>query len=409
MTESSSLHTSLIELIYDAASIRRWNDQINPMDFTELDKQSHKMIIAYVLARFEEDQTPGSINWLHLIEGGLFEMLHRIVLTDIKPPIFHKMMAELGNELNDWVCRNLHDKLSMIHGGFEKRFRQYFFDHAYSSREKRVLKASHFLATQWEVNILYKMCPFISGTEQIREQIEDQIEDHYDLLGVQKISLKRKTAGFVELCGQLRFQKRWSQSPRIPVTSVLGHMLVVAALTYFALQDTDACEQRIVNGFWGGLFHDLPEVLTRDITTPVKKSVEKLDELIKKYEKEQMEEKLFPLLPTKWHQDLQYYTEDEFSNRVIIDNKIQTGLTYEELDRDHNLAEHHPIDGEIIRACDNLAAFIEASLSIRHGVTSRHLDEGVERLIKIYHDKCVGPVDFGQIFRAFMPTSVKMP
>ena len=186
-------------------------------------------------------------------------------------------------------------------------------------------------------------------------------------------------------------------------------MLVVAALTYFALQDTDACEQRIVNGFWGGLFHDLPEVLTRDITTPVKKSVEKLDELIKKYEKEQMEEKLFPLLPTKWHQDLQYYTEDEFSNRVIIDNKIQTGLTYEELDRDHNLAEHHPIDGEIIRACDNLAAFIEASLSIRHGVTSRHLDEGVERLIKIYHDKSVGPVDFGQIFRAFMPTSVKMP
>ena len=271
------------------------------------------------------------------------------------------------------------------------------------------IKTAHFLATQWEFNILYKMCPFISGTEQIREQIEDQIEDHYDLLGVQKISLKRKTAGFVELCGQLRFQKRWSQSPRIPVTSVLGHMLVVAALTYFALQDTDACEQRIVNGFWGGLFHDLPEVLTRDITTPVKKSVEKLDELIKKYEKEQMEEKLFPLLPTKWHQDLQYYTEDEFSNRVIIDNKIQTGLTYEQLDREHNVAEDHPIDGEIIRACDNLAAFIEASLSIRHGVTSRHLDEGVERLIKIYHDKSVGPVDFGQIFRAFMPATVKMP
>ena len=66
MTESSSLHTSLIELIYDAASIRRWNDQINPMDFTELDKQSHKMIIAYVLARFEEDQTPGSINYAFL-------------------------------------------------------------------------------------------------------------------------------------------------------------------------------------------------------------------------------------------------------------------------------------------------------------------------------------------------------
>ncbi|MCR4572262.1 MAG: HD domain-containing protein [Lentisphaeria bacterium] len=407
MTESS-LNPSLIELLYDAASIRRWNDQINPMDFTELDKQSHKMIIAYVLARFEEDQTPGSINWLHLIEGGLFEMLHRIVLTDIKPPIFHKMMAELGNELNEWVCRNLQDKLSKVHGGFDERFRRYFFDQSYSTKEKRVLKAAHFLATQWEFNILYKMCPFIRGTEQIREQIEDQIEDHYDLLGVQKISLKRKTAGFVELCGQLRFQKRWSQSPRIPVTSVLGHMLVVAALTYLAMQDTTACEQRIVNDFWGGLFHDLPEVLTRDITTPVKKSVEKLDELIKKYEKEQMEEKLFPLLPTPWHQDLQYYTEDEFSNRIIIDGEIHKGFSYDEMDQNHNLPNHHPIDGEIIRACDNLAAFIEASLSIRHGVTSRHLDEGVERLIKIYRDKCIGPVDFGQVFRAFLPPTAKI-
>ena len=45
----SSLHRGLIALVYDAGSIRRWNDQVNPMDFTELNKQDHKMIIAYVL------------------------------------------------------------------------------------------------------------------------------------------------------------------------------------------------------------------------------------------------------------------------------------------------------------------------------------------------------------------------
>ena len=88
----ASLNQKLIELIYDAASIRRWNDQVNPMDFTELDKQAHKMIIAYVLAKVEEDVTPGSVDWLKLLEGGIFEMLHRIILTDIKPPVFHKMM-----------------------------------------------------------------------------------------------------------------------------------------------------------------------------------------------------------------------------------------------------------------------------------------------------------------------------
>lgn len=73
---SDSLNHELLSIIYDAASIRRWNDQINPMDFTELDKQAHKMIIAYVIAKFEEEGTPDGIDWLKLIEGGIFEMLH---------------------------------------------------------------------------------------------------------------------------------------------------------------------------------------------------------------------------------------------------------------------------------------------------------------------------------------------
>jgi putative hydrolase of HD superfamily len=91
----NALNRRLIERLYECASIRRWNDQVRPVEFTELDKQAHKMIIAWVLARFEEDHAgPGSVDWLKLIEGGIFEMLHRILLTDIKPPVFHKMMLE---------------------------------------------------------------------------------------------------------------------------------------------------------------------------------------------------------------------------------------------------------------------------------------------------------------------------
>lgn len=403
VTMTNSLSPSLLELIYDAASIRRWNDQINPMDFTELDKQAHKMIIAYVLAKFEEEQAPGSISWLRLIEGGIFEMFHRIVLTDIKPPVFHKMMAEKGHELNCWVLQHLEKQTAPIPGGFRDRMEKHFFNPTYASREKRVLKAAHFLATQWEFNILYKMCPFIKGIEQIRQEIEDQIEDHYDLLGVQKISLGRKTAGFVDLCGQLRFQKRWSQSPRIPATSVLGHMLVVALLSYLALNEVAACEQRLINGFLAALFHDLPEVLTRDITSPIKEAVEGLDDIIKEYERRQMEDRLLPLLPNAWHAEIRYYTLDEFSNRVKNAQGIRSNLSFADLERDYNDGHDMPVDGEIIRCCDHLAAFIEASLSIRHGVSSKHLLEGSERLYAMYEQRQVGTMNFGEVFRHFAP------
>jgi len=391
----------LIERCYECAHIRRWNDHIRPVEFTELDKQAHKMIIAYVLARFEEEGEAQDVDWIRLIEGGIFEFLHRIILTDIKPPVFHKMMREKGRELNEWVLEKLDDEISQVSGGFSERFKQYLFDPQYAHREKRVLKAAHYLATQWEFNIIYKLCPFAYGIERTKEEIETLIEDHYELTGVQRVSLSRKVAGFVNVCGQLRFQRRWSQSPRIPETSVLGHMLMVAITTYLCLRDIDASDQRVCNGFLGGLFHDLPEVLTRDITSPVKNAVAGLDSIIKDYEKQQMEERLLPLLPESWHQEIRYYTENEFSNRAIVDGQVKLGLTADELKSTYSEARFSPLDGEVIRACDHLAALIEASLSIGHGVTSKHLTEGRDRLLSQYENQNISGIDFGHLFASF--------
>lgn len=99
--------------------------------------------------------------------------------------------------------------------------------------EKKLLRAAHYLATQWEFGIIYHFNQGIYGVEETKAAIESEIEDHYDLAGVQKLSLKGKTSKFVDLVGQLRFQKRWAQSPRVPETSVMGHVLIVAALAYF--------------------------------------------------------------------------------------------------------------------------------------------------------------------------------
>ena len=54
----------LIERIYSAATILRWNDHIRPFDFFEIDKQSHKMIIAYMIAKFDEQENK-KIDWIY--------------------------------------------------------------------------------------------------------------------------------------------------------------------------------------------------------------------------------------------------------------------------------------------------------------------------------------------------------
>lgn len=390
----------LIEKLYEAAHIQRWNDHVRPVEFTELDKQAHKMVIAYILAKFEELDKGISINWDLLIEGGLFEFLQRVILTDIKPPVFYKLMEKKGKELNDYVLKKAKEDVSDITGNLGKKFEKYLQDPEYVKPEKRILKAAHYLASNWEFKIIYHSCPFIYGIEKTKEEIENQIEDHFDISGVQKITLGKKSFGFIDLCGQLRFQKRWAQSPRVPQTSVLGHMLIVANLTYLCSCETNSCRKRKYNNFFSALFHDLPEVLTRDIISPVKRSIEGLESIITEYEDIQVEQRILPLLHHQWRDEMSYFIDDQFKNRIT--NELgQTEFKSNEEIADYNEDKYSPIDGEIIQACDHLAAFVETSMSINHGIKSHHLFEGHRQLSEAYKNKKIQDVNFGQLFDYF--------
>jgi putative hydrolase of HD superfamily len=399
---------NLIERFYEAASMNRWNDHIRPVELTELDKQAHKMVIAYVIAKFEESDRDIKINWQNLIEGGIFEFLHRTILTDIKPPVFHKMMEEKEKDLNKYVIKQLDKDMNGLSNNFKENFKKYFFDHNYAKVEKRILKAAHYMATNWEFKIIYHTSPFIYGIEETKESIENQIEDHYDLIGVQKISLEKKSFGFIDLCGQLRFQERWAHSPRIPKTSVLGHMYIVAITSYLLSLDNNSCQKRLYNNFFTGLFHDLPEVLTKDIISPIKTSIKGLESIIKDYEEDQMKNRLLPLLPVSWRKEMRYFTQDEFENKIKIDGKIIKGVSYVELNNLYNKDEFYPLDGKIIKACDKLTAFIEADISIKHGITSKHLEEGRKNIYEKFKNKNVSGIDFGKLFNYFKDRSFKI-
>jgi len=389
----------LIDKIFDAANIKRWNDHITPMDLTELDKQAHKFIIAYLLAKNEEHERNVSIDWIALIEGGIHEFLHRVLLTDIKPPVFHKMMKEKGEELNKWVIDYLKDDLKATDENYFKRFVSYLNQKKDSSKENKILSAAHYLATNWEFQIVYHASPFIYGIENTKSEIENQIEDYYDLIGVQKIFLRRKSFGFVDLCGQLRFQKRWAQVPRIPETSVLGHMLLVAIFSYFACLKLGACSKRTYNNFYASLFHDLPEVLTRDIVSPIKKSVEGLEETIKKYEGIQIEQRILPLLPEYMHEEIKFFITNEFSNKIRLSGSIVYDIEQQTLHKDYNEDKFDPVDGEMLKTFDILAAYLEARKSIQYGIKASRLTDAIESIEELLKGKDVLGLDLTEFFK----------
>jgi putative hydrolase of HD superfamily len=374
--------------------------------FTELGKQAHKMVIAWVLGKHEEDNSPNRhMDWIALIEGGIFEFLHRVVVTDIRPPVFHKLMQnhETRVQLNEWVFQKLERDLVNLSAPFAERFREYHRSEAVSV-ERRILHAAHFLATKWEFDFILHWSAGMYGMEQTKKEIENQTEG-IDVPIAREMLLtptSSKLWGFISLVGQLTFQKRWAQTPRIPQTSVLGHLLFVAIVSYLVSMEIGAKPRRAYNNFFGGLFHDLPEVLTRDIVSPVKASVEGLDELIHRYEHEAMEDRIFPLIPKHWGDELRYYVEEEFKNKTWQEDKVDPLQRHKDDIPDDLCGDSfNPLDGHLIEVCDKLAAYIEASMSIQMGVRPQTLEDGKRNIYDHFSKTVLYGYPAGQLFDLF--------
>src|SRR5690606_361070 len=116
--------------------------------------------------------------------------------------------------------------------------------------ELRIVRAAHKYSTLREFEIIKpanKSSPQIYIIE--RELLKD-IGKYYDLEAVARLFAKDDLYEAMCLVEQLRFQIRWSQTPRIPKTSVLGHSMMVACLMIFLSRELKACPKRIINNFY---------------------------------------------------------------------------------------------------------------------------------------------------------------
>jgi putative hydrolases of HD superfamily len=393
------IRKALLFKIFDTANMQRWNDKIRPVELRELDKQAHKMVIAYMLGKFEEKDP--SFDWIDLIEGGLFEFLQRAVLTDLKPQIFYRIKEdrERYRRLNEWVFEQLSPVISPLGSSFTERFRAYFADN-HDGVTSRILDAAHFYATKWEFAIVERVNPEGYEIQNIKRDMEARQERFYDLKGVQQLMLYGKLRDFMDLSGQLRFQVRWSYLHRIPKTSVLGHMLIVAMLSYLFSLEMNACPQRCYNNYFTGLFHDLPEVLTRDIVHPVKKSIGGLDSLIKEYEKECMEKEVYGLIPQSWHEEIRLFTEIEFKS-VVTREGSRVEVESNEINARFNSDAFDPRDGQIVQAADHLSAFIEAYLATSNGMKSPEFQRTITTLKEDNRNLSIGGINLGEIYADF--------
>ncbi len=396
----STIRKSLLRFIFSGSAMRRWNDKLRPVQLYEIDKQAHKMITAFLLYRTACRDLPEKEKidlGARIIEGGLFDYLYRLVITDIKPPVYYRIKEnrEHFRELTNWVLSDLEPLVRPSGEGFWQRLREYhmrpFSGACEPTDADRILQAAHLYASQWEFNIIKPFNGFDEELDGIDLSFREGLAALADVPGVTDLmqgsgSALGRTAN---LCGQLRFQIRWSQIPRLPETGVLGHMLCVASYSYFMSLAMGLCTSRCVNNFFAGLFHDLPELLTRDIISPVKSSIANLPSLIHEYEEEELNRRIFAPLLEAGYEDIKerlaYYLGVGMRSEFLETGRDANGIvidfdTFDELDKVCGTNGSDAKDGHLIKAADKLAAYIEAYSSVSNGVTSAGLHEAIARL-----------------------------
>ena len=393
--------------IFEGFSIQRWNDLIRPFDMVEMDKAAEKMVLAYIIGKFEENKGK-KIDWIWIIYASLFDLLKKIALCDIKAPIQQMLKKEYPEEylrLNEWVL-NQYRSLIQDESLFSK-FTIYIGQNAGSfpipeelKTTIRVYRAAHKYSSTRELEII----SVVNEKERlgsIEKDLQAEIQPYLDLEGLQKLITHQKAFDFLLKIEQLRFQTRWNQTPRVPQTSVLGHCFFVAIMTLLLGRESNPkmCERRVINNFFSALFHDLPEAVTRDIISPVKQATDDLPNIVKKIENEIVNKELVPWMEDFFVNEIIDFTSDEFSNRIKDSDGKVVNVSWVDLNEKYNEEKYFPIDGSLVRIADHLSALMEADISIKHGITSVHLQNGRDGLLNSYdQNEIINGIDVYSLF-----------
>lgn len=394
--------------IFEGFSIQRWTDLVRPFDLVEMDKSAEKMVIAYIIGKFEENKGV-YVDWHWMIHASLFDLLRKIALCDIKAPVITMLKHEYFQEylrLNEWVLNQYKKLISdkSLFSAFTLYIGQKTGSMPIPEKSRvaaRILSAADKYATLRELQIL-SVVNEPERVEVIYKELQADIQKYLDLAGLQMLVTHQKSYELLMKIEQLRFQVRWNQTPRVPKTTVLGHCFFVAIITLLLCRGSDAeiTEKRLVNDFFTGLFHDLPEAVTRDIISPVKQATDELPNIVKKIEDEIVSKELVPLMEPFLKHDLMYFTSDEFANRYLDENNVSREVSWEDLNKLYSNDRYSPVDGKTVRIADHLAALMEADISIKHGITSTHLSNGRNGMLKHYPvGKIINGIDVGKLFK----------
>jgi putative hydrolase of HD superfamily len=123
---------------------------------------------------------------------------------------------------------------------------------------------------------------------------------------------------------------------------------------------------------------------------------------VKDFGREEMERRIYgpELIPKAWQPEMRIFTENEFLSKVTIDGQLRH-TTSDTITASYNRDRYNPVDGELVKAADDLAAFMEAYLALQNGIANPQLHTAVREKQLFYRDRTIADINLSNLYNEF--------
>jgi putative hydrolase of HD superfamily len=131
-----------------------------------------------VLGKYEE-KAGKSVDWDKLIQYSIFEFLRRIVISDIKSPIYREIKKNKAvfQKLNEYIYDHLKDKIKNEKNN--KELEKYLFREEGDDLTNKIINAAHNYSSFWEFQIVRTSNPNNFQNLSIETELLQEIKKIY--------------------------------------------------------------------------------------------------------------------------------------------------------------------------------------------------------------------------------------
>ncbi|MCL4458140.1 MAG: HD domain-containing protein [Nitrospirae bacterium] len=355
------MEKSLIGALKTLTSLQRWNFLPRVEIWTEAENVAYVTHVGYAIGREYGLTAPDVLE--HFLVRSLLKSFNKHFLSDIPvktrdaldQDVWKSVVEKAVSETSKLFPRKISEDV--------KKYLTYGGDYSIAGADPKVKEKVEMLLKYVQNKVALEEC-------ETNQRVYDKNLDYQSIIG----KIKKKTEeiadankfeeifdghkAYFSRIKLLKYLRRWNKINRAIESSVLSHTFIVAFLTLlFSQMCNGECEENNFSykAILKALFHDVPEALTGDLITPVKKVIKEA----KNKAWDDVEEKLIEEIKS----DAPKGVKEDFESYGLL----------KPLER----SKVNSVDS-LVKDCDELALVIEC-------VFEEHSGTVTEEMYRAYH------------------------